>query len=130
MYNPQLDTFIHAANSGSFSEAADELHISPTAIIKQINLLESDLNLKLIDRTHRGITLTEAGKSLYKDAKYLIQYSKDFLVRARNAMQSNENIIRIGTSLMKPTQFLMELWPKIHEHCPELKFVNIKYNTR
>lgn len=102
MYNPQLDTFIQVADSGSFSKAAEELHISPTAVIKQINLLESDLNLRLIARTHRGITLTEAGKSLYRDIKYLIQFSKDSIVRARNAMQSNETIIRIGTSLMTP----------------------------
>ncbi|SHI75021.1 LysR family transcriptional regulator [Desulfosporosinus lacus] len=129
MYKLQLDTFIKVADSGSFSKAAEELHISPTAVIKQINLLESDLNLRLLDRTHRGITLTEAGKSLYKDAKYLIQYSKDSLVRARNAMQGNENIIRIGTSLMTPTQFLMELWPKIHEHCPELKFQLVPFEN-
>lgn len=129
MYNPQLDTFIQVADSGSFSKAAEELHISPTAVIKQINLLESDLNLKLIDRTHRGITITEAGKSLYKDAKYLIQYSKDSLVRARNAMQNNENIIRIGTSLMTPTQFLIELWPKINQSCPELKFQLVPFEN-
>jgi Transcriptional regulator len=129
MYNSQLGTFIQVADSGSFSKAAEELHISPTAVIKQINLLESQLNLKLINRSHRGITLTEAGKSLYKDAKYLIQYSKDSLVRARNAMQSNENIIRIGTSLMTPTQFLMELWPKIHQRCPELKFQLVPFEN-
>jgi len=129
MYKLQLDTFIKVADSGSFSKAAEELHISPTAVIKQINLLESDLNLRLLARTHRGISLTEAGKSLYKDVKYLIQYSKDSLVRARNAMQDNENIIRIGTSLMTPTQFLMELWPKIHEHCPELKFQLVPFEN-
>lgn len=129
MYNPQLDTFIQVADSGSFSKAAEKLHISPTAVIKQINLLESDLNLKLIARTHRGITLTEAGESLYKDIKYLVQYSKDSLVRAENAMQSNETIIRIGTSLMTPPQFLMELWPKIHEHCAELKFQLVPFEN-
>lgn len=129
MYNPQLDTFIKVADLGSFSKAAEELYISPTAVIKQINLLESNLNLRLIDRTHRGITLTEAGKSLYKDTQYLIQYSKDSLIRARNAMQSNENIIRIGTSLMTPNQFLMELWPKIHQYCPELKFQLVPFEN-
>jgi DNA-binding transcriptional LysR family regulator len=129
MYNSQLDTFIQVADSGSFSKAAEELHISPTAVIKQINLLESYLDLRLIIRTHRGITLTEAGKSLYKDAKYIIQYSKKSLVRARNATQSSKNIIRIGTSLMTPTQFLMELWPKIHQHCPDLKFQLVPLRT-
>lgn len=70
MYNNQLETFIKVADSGSFFLAAEELYISPTAVMKQINLLESDLNLQLFVRTHRGISLTEAGKALYKDAKY------------------------------------------------------------
>ena len=40
MYNPQLDTFIKVAESGSFSKAAQALFITPTAVIKQMNLLE------------------------------------------------------------------------------------------
>lgn len=129
MYNKQLDTFIQVADSGSFSKAAQVLYITPTAVIKQINLLEEDLGIILFDRTHRGISLTEAGKSLYKDSKYIIQYSKDSLVRAENASQVNENIIRIGTSLMTPSQFLIEIWPKIHECCPNVKFQIVSFEN-
>lgn len=68
MYNPQLETFIQAADSGSFSKAAEKLFISQTAVTKQINLLEDNLGIKLFNRTHRGLTLTDAGKSLYSDA--------------------------------------------------------------
>lgn len=64
MYNPQLDTFIKVADVGSFSKATVELYIMPTAVIKQINSLEKELNLQLFVRTHRGITLTPEGKSL------------------------------------------------------------------
>ena len=39
MYNPQLDTFIRVAEAGSFSKAAQESFITPTAVIKQMNLL-------------------------------------------------------------------------------------------
>lgn len=70
MYNPQLETFIRVADAGSFNKAAEELFISPPAVIKQINLLEAQLGLTLFVRTHRGLKLTEAGKSLYQDAKY------------------------------------------------------------
>lgn len=77
MYNPQLETFIKVADAGSFSKAAEDAFITPTAVIKQINLLEADLGLQLFVRTHCGISLTESGEALYKDAKYLIQYSKD-----------------------------------------------------
>ena len=47
MYNPQLDTFIRVAEAGSFSKAAQSLFITPTAVIKQMNLLESRLGLRL-----------------------------------------------------------------------------------
>ncbi len=67
MYNPQLDTFLHVADAGSFNKAAEESYITPTAVIKQINLLEASLGVKLFERTHRGLILTKAGKSLYQE---------------------------------------------------------------
>ncbi len=72
VYNPQLETFIRVADAGSFSKAAEQSFITPTAVIKQINLLEDGLGVKLFERTHRGLTLTKAGVSLYNDAKYVI----------------------------------------------------------
>lgn len=129
MYNNQLDTFIEVVKSGSFSKAAQNLYISPTAVIKQINLLESSLDLHLFERTHRGLIITEAGKSLFQDAKYIIQYSKDSLVRARNSMNSSDNVICIGTSIMTPSQFLISLWPKIHEINSNLKFQLIPFEN-
>ena len=95
MYNPQLETFLRVADAGSFNKAAEESFITPTAVIKQINLLEASLDVQLFERTHRGIVLTKAGKSLYQDAKYVIQYSKEAVIRAQNAMQENTDVIRI-----------------------------------
>ena len=129
MYNPQLDTFLRVADAGSFNKAAEESYITPTAVIKQINLLESSLGVKLFERTHRGLILTKAGKSLYQDTKYIIQYCKDSVTRAKNAMQEDTNIIRIGTSPMTPAQLLMQLWPRIQEQCPDMKFQIIPYEN-
>lgn len=95
MYNHQLKHFFGIADAGSFNKAAEQSFVTPTAVIKQINLLEADLDVKLFERTHRGLTLTKAGMSLYNDAKYVIQYCKDSVIRAKNAMQEGENVIRI-----------------------------------
>lgn len=129
MYNPQLETFIVAADCGSFSKAAELLFITPTAVIKQINLLEGSLGVKLFNRSHRGLTLTKAGISLYNDAKYIVQYCKDAVNRAQNAMQDDTDIIRIGASPMTPAQAIMELWPSIHERCPEIKFQIVPFDN-
>lgn len=129
MYNPQLETFLRVADAGSFNKAAEKAYITPTAVIKQINLLESSLDVKLFERTHRGLILTKAGKSLYQDTKYIIQYCKDSVTRAKNAMQEDTNIIRIGSSPMTPAQLLMQLWPKIQARCPGIKFEIIPFEN-
>ncbi len=129
MYNPQLETFIKVADAGSFNKAAEEMFITPTAVIKQINLLENSLDVKLFERTHRGLILTNAGRSIYNDAKYIIQYSSESVLRAKKVMQINSNTIRIGTSPITPTQILVDLWPEIHKHCPDIKFQLIPFEN-
>lgn len=129
MYNPQLDTFIRTADAGSFNKAAEESHITPTAVIKQINLLEENLGVKLFERTHRGLTLTKAGQSLYQDTKYVIQYCKDSVIRAKNAMQESDHVIRIGSSPTTPAQILMQLWAKVQVQCPDMKFQIVPFEN-
>lgn len=129
MYNPQLETFLRVVDAGSFNKAAEEMYITPTAVIKQINLLEGSLDVKLFERTHRGLTLTKAGKSLYRDAKYIIRYCEESVVRAKNAMQSDSSVIRIGTSPMTPAQLLVQLWSKIQVYCPNLKFELVPFEN-
>lgn len=129
MYNPQLETFLRVAQAGSFNKAAEEAFITPTAVIKQINLLEASLNVQLFERTHRGLRLTEAGKSLQQDARYIIQYCKDSVTRAQNAMQADHAVIRIGTSPMTPAQLLTQMWPKIQRHCPDIKFQIVPFDN-
>ncbi len=129
MYNRQLDTFIKVADCGSFSKAAEELYISSPALIKQINLLEDNLGFSLFERNHRGIKLTAAGESLYRDAKYIIKYSKDSLIRAAKAADKSGSVIRIGTSIMTPPQFVVALWGEIYKRQPDLKFQLISFEN-
>lgn len=77
MYNPLLMTFLAVADCGSFTKASERLYISSTAVMKQINALEQHLELKLVERTSAGIRLTPAGEVIYRDAKFMIDYSKN-----------------------------------------------------
>lgn len=129
MYNQQLEMFILVAELGSFNKAAQQNYISSTAVIKQINLLEENLGIVLFERTHRGILLTDAGKSLYNDAKYIIQYCKDAKIRAQNASKNKLETIRVGSSPITPTQFLIDLWPQIKNQCPNFKLQLIPFEN-
>ena len=121
MYNPQLDAFIKVADSGSFSKAADAMYISATAIIQQINLLETSCGFKLFVRSNHGVKLTPAGRSLYEDSKTLIRLSQDALNKARRLAEASETTVRIGTSLLYKCRLLPNLWTLVNEKYPELK---------
>lgn len=121
MYNPLLDTFLAAADCGSFTKAAERLYISPTAVMKQINALEKHLDIKLMERTPSGIRLTAAGAVIYKDAKFMIDYSQKSLASARAALHTEDTTFCIGTSLLNPARPFMDLWYRVNASFPDYK---------
>ena len=129
MYNPQLDTFIRVAEAGSFSKAAQDAFITPTAVIKQMNLLESRLGLTLFRRSHQGLSLTKAGESLLKDARHIVQYSQESVARARMAERAEKRVIRVGVSLMTPSTPLARLWPRVKELCPGMSLQVVTFEN-
>lgn len=121
MYNHMLDTFIAVADCGSFTKASERLYISPTAVMKQMNALESHLDLKLIDRTASGVRLTAVGALIYQDAKFIIDYSRKSIAGARAAMHLNDTTFCIGTSLLNPAKPFMDLWYRVNQEFSEYK---------
>ena len=121
MYNPMLDTFIAVCDYGSFTKAAEHLYISPTAVMKQMNALESHLNLKLIERTPAGVHVTPAGDVIYRDAKFMIDYSKKSIAAANAATHTYDTTFCVGTSLLNPAKPFMDLWYRINQSFPDYK---------
>ena len=121
MYNPALDTFLCVADNGSFNKAAEKLYISTTAVIKQMNTLERNLDLQLFYRTNQGISLTPGGASLYTDVQKLISFSNQAIHQAREAMDAQHAVFRIGSSLLNPCMKFMELWNHVSESFPQYK---------
>lgn len=121
MFNSQLTVFVCVADCGSFSKAAEKLFISATAVMKQINSLEKHLNLKLIERTPRGILLTPAGDVIYRDAKFLFEYSSRSIENARQAMNVRDTTFCVGTSLLNPAKPFMDLWYRVNKNFSNYK---------
>lgn len=127
MYNRHLNTFLQVADCGSFSKAADALYISPTAVTKQINLLEGRLGVKLFRRSFQGLALTEAGQIVYKGAQEMIDLSNRVVKRARQAGAQPDHRVRVGTSPMNPVQLLMDRWMKVSAGQPEFQLEIIPF---
>lgn len=65
----QLQYFLAAVRLGSFSAAAEELHLAQPSLSEQVRRLEAELGVKLFHRVGRGLTPTEAGMALRPHAE-------------------------------------------------------------
>ncbi|MCU1716005.1 LysR family transcriptional regulator [Pseudomonas sp. 5P_3.1_Bac2] len=72
-----LNAFIAIAEQGSFSEAAERLHLTQPAVSKRIASLEQQLDMRLFDRLGREISLTEAGRALLPRAYQILNVMDD-----------------------------------------------------
>lgn len=128
MYNKILDVFIEVADQSSFTRASEQLYISHTAVIKQMNQLESMLGVKLFKRSHRGIILTSAGYQLYKEAKDIIKFNNSAISRVQNAYFNSPKTLKVGTSILYPCHIFMDLWDRISELCPQYSLEVVSLN--
>jgi LysR family nitrogen assimilation transcriptional regulator len=78
----QLEYFVHVVESGSFSRAAVALNLAQPSLSRQVALLEGELGQRLLVRTGRGVTPTEAGGALLAHAKVMLGVAQ----RAREEM--------------------------------------------
>ncbi len=72
MDTQHLQAFVAIAENGSFSAAAERLHLTQPAISKRIALLEEQLRAPLFDRIGRQVALTQAGQVLLSKAKLIL----------------------------------------------------------
>lgn len=130
MFDGRLETFVKVAQSGSFTKAAEELYLTPTAVMKQINALEKDLRVALFDRTNHGLHLTGAGEAFLSDARYLLEYLSRARERVREIYENeNRKSIRIGTSVMTPANFILDVWSEIQSRMPALKMELVPFDN-
>ncbi|HEX4894796.1 MAG TPA: LysR family transcriptional regulator [Solimonas sp.] len=98
MDTQSLAAFLEVADSGSFTLAAERLHLSQPAVSKRVALLEEQLGTPLFDRVGRSIGLTDAGRTLLPYARQSLQELED----ARRALSQLRGAVggrlSIGTS--------------------------------
>ncbi|MEK9672621.1 MAG: LysR family transcriptional regulator [Rhodospirillaceae bacterium] len=84
----KLRVFHAVAKAGSFTRAGDDLHLSQSAVSRQISALESSLKVPLFHRHARGLILTEQGEDLFRTAHEV--FTKFAMAEARIAENKNE----------------------------------------
>ncbi len=92
----QLRYFAAIAEAGSFSRAAERLHISQPPLSTQIQGLEDELGVRLFDRTNRGVTLTAAGSVFYEETRAVLARLEHAKRKALRAGSGDIGLLSVG----------------------------------
>jgi DNA-binding transcriptional LysR family regulator len=94
----ELRAFVAVASTGSFSRAAEQLHLTQPAISKRIQTLEAGLGVKLFDRVGKRVYLTQAGGLLQPRARELLNELADTEVALKNLHSRVDGHLAMATS--------------------------------
>lgn len=92
----QLEYFSAVAEAKSISLAARNLHVAQPPISRQLALLEDELGVCLFLRTNKGVELTEAGRSLYRQSQNLFQDMRMIVDSVRDINDGMRGLLKIG----------------------------------
>ncbi len=117
----QLEVFCVVAEQGSFSRAADALFVSQPTVTTHIAALEKRLGVKLFDRTTRKVTLTPAGKLLYRHAKALLTEHEAALQELNQFQGGLIGRLVFGASTIPGQYLLPEVMARFCHQYPQTK---------
>src|SRR5262245_7475441 len=116
----ELQVFVRAAESGSFSHTARELSLSQPSVSRIIGELETRLGVRLLLRTTRRITLTDAGALFLERAREILSQIEDAEDAARG-IDSLRGTIRLALPIIYGTREIIPRLPKFLEMHPMLR---------
>jgi LysR family transcriptional regulator, nitrogen assimilation regulatory protein len=93
-----LRYFVKVVEAGSFSRAAEAIHVAQPALSQQIAQLEEQLGLKLLQRTPRGVKTTSAGDVLYREASAILLQMEQLAGLVRGGGGEIDGIVNVGVS--------------------------------
>ncbi|WP_342070746.1 LysR family transcriptional regulator [Yoonia algicola] len=117
----KLRIFHAVADAGSLTHAGDTLHLSQSAVSRQIRALEESLNTTLFHRHARGLILTEQGELLFDATKSMNKRLETASARIRDSEEEVFGELRVTTTTGFGTLWLAPRLPKLYELYPDLK---------
>lgn len=117
----KLRIFHAAAEAGSFTHAGDALHMSQSAVSRQVSALERDLKVVLFHRHARGLVLTEQGELLHRATSDVISklHTAETLLSDTTSKPTGE--LRVTAPIGFGTMWLTQRLPEFHELYPEIR---------
>jgi DNA-binding transcriptional LysR family regulator len=120
----QLELFVAAAEHGSFSAAAQTVHVTPNAVAQAVGELEGVLGVVLaVRRRARGLTLTPAGMQLLEGARALLRQATDLRLSVGEGAGAASGPVAVGCYTTLAPTLVPELWERLAERHPGVELV-------
>jgi len=116
----KLRIFHAVADAGSLTHAGDTLHLSQSAVSRQIRALEESLNTTLFHRHARGLILTEQGELLFDATTAMARRLDTAEARIRDSEEEVFGDLRVTTTIGFGSLWLAPRLPKLYEKYPDL----------
>ncbi len=116
----KLRIFHAVADAGSLTHAGDYLHLSQSAVSRQIRALEESLNTTLFHRHARGLILTEQGELLFDATSSMLKRIDAATARIRDSEEEVFGELRVTTTTGFGSLWLAPRLPKLYEKFPDL----------
>jgi DNA-binding transcriptional LysR family regulator len=116
-----LTVFVRVVDTRGFSAAARAMGLTKSAVSKRINRLEQQLGLRLLQRTTRAMSLTEAGRVLYERAAQGVALLDESARLAAGLVEAPRGILRVTASVTFGKLCLAPLMPEFLARYPEIE---------
>jgi len=113
--------FVCAVREGSFSAAGRRFGLSPASVSRQINALEDALAVRLVNRTSRRLTLTEAGELYCQRAEAILREVSDMNDAVSQFHSAPRGLLRVHCRIMLGTQHVAPALPGFLERYPDIQ---------
>ena len=117
-----MKAFVRVVEAGSFTKAAETLHMSRTTVTQLVQQLEARLRLKLLNRTTRKVNVTEDGAVYYERIVRLLAELDDVETSLPNASTAPRGQLRIDVPSPFATMILVPALPQFHASYPDIQF--------
>jgi DNA-binding transcriptional LysR family regulator len=115
--------FLAVAEEGHIGRAAARLHLSQPPLTRHIQALEEKIGVPLFVRTPKGVTLTEAGRTLLEEAPNLLALAQQAAERTRLAGQGLIGRLDVGLFGSGVLDVIPRILARFHQARPEVKIV-------
>lgn len=117
----KLRIFHAVAEAGSLTHAGDQLHLSQSAVSRQIRALEESLDTTLFRRHARGLILTEQGEFLFEATRSMARRLEATAARIRDSEDAVFGDLRVTTTMGLGTLWLAPRLPRLVDRYPDLR---------